>query len=261
MRIQALFFDIDGTLVSFDTHTIPASAIAAIETAHKAGVKVFISTGRPFSIINNMGPIKHLIDGYITMNGAATIVDGKVVASHPLDKADVEAVLRVACDCHASCVVVGPVSLGFYNPHLRDEETFERLIGVAHVGEGVDVGELLRGDVYQLTPFISDRQQEDAVEVFERVEASRWCPYFCDVTARGVDKGHGVRALCAHFGIPLEATAAFGDGGNDIPMLRTAGTGVAMGNANPEVKAVADYVTTAVDDGGIANALRHLLDI
>ena len=50
---------------------------------------------------------------------------------------------------------------------------------------------------------------------------------------------------------------AFGDGGNDISMLRHAGIGVAMGNANDDVKAVADYVTTSVDENGIANALKH----
>lgn len=50
---------------------------------------------------------------------------------------------------------------------------------------------------------------------------------------------------------------AFGDGGNDKGMLEVAGIGVAMGNANDDVKAVADYVTTTVDDNGIANAFKH----
>ena len=50
---------------------------------------------------------------------------------------------------------------------------------------------------------------------------------------------------------------AFGDGGNDIEMLRYAGIGVAMGNADDAVKAAADYVTTSVDDDGIMNALKH----
>lgn len=259
MQIKAFFFDIDGTLVSFTTHAIPPSAVRAIEDAHKAGIKIFISTGRPCSIINNLGDIEHLIDGYITMNGAATIVDGRVVASYPLQKTDIEAVLEVARRNDASCVVVGPQSLGFYNLHERDVQTFTKLIGVDISDHGADVEALLRGDVYQLTPFISERAQEDAVEVFEKVEASRWCPYFCDVTAAGVNKGHGVKALCHHFGIPLDAAAAFGDGGNDIPMLREVGIGVAMGNANPEVKAVASFVTGDVDDNGLADAIHRIM--
>ena len=50
---------------------------------------------------------------------------------------------------------------------------------------------------------------------------------------------------------------AFGDGGNDMTMLRAAGTSVAMGNALDKVKAHADYVTTSVDEDGIRNALKH----
>ena len=62
----------------------------------------------------------------------------------------------------------------------------------------------------------------------------------------------------SHFGIKLEETMAFGDGGNDIDMIKHAGIGVAMGNARDEVKAAADYVTTSVDDNGILNALIEL---
>ena len=67
---KALFFDIDGTLVSFKTHSIPASTIEALEKAHAKGVKIFISTGRPTLFINNLQAIEHLIDGYMTANGA-----------------------------------------------------------------------------------------------------------------------------------------------------------------------------------------------
>ena len=67
---KALFFDIDGTLVSFKTHAIPASTIEALKRAKANGVKIYISTGRPFLFINNLGQIASLIDGYRTNNGA-----------------------------------------------------------------------------------------------------------------------------------------------------------------------------------------------
>ena len=63
--------------------------------------------------------------------------------------------------------------------------------------------------------------------------------------------------IAAHEGISLAECMAFGDGGNDIPILRRAGTGVAMGNAGVTVKAAADYITDNIDAGGVANALRH----
>lgn len=64
--------------------------------------------------------------------------------------------------------------------------------------------------------------------------------------------------MARHFGVDRADMVAFGDGGNDIPMLRGAGTGVAMGNGSDEVKAAADMVTDRIDSDGIAKALRSL---
>jgi hydroxymethylpyrimidine pyrophosphatase-like HAD family hydrolase len=63
--------------------------------------------------------------------------------------------------------------------------------------------------------------------------------------------------MAAHEGLDVSHTLAFGDGGNDTSMIRTAGIGIAMGNAIDGLKAKADYVTTTVDDNGIRNALKH----
>ena len=75
-EIKALFFDIDGTLVSFNTHRIPCSTIEAIEAAKQKGIKIFIATGRPLVYINNLADIAHLVDGYVTTNGACIVIDG-----------------------------------------------------------------------------------------------------------------------------------------------------------------------------------------
>ena len=73
----------------------------------------------------------------------------------------------------------------------------------------------------------------------------------------GIDKATGMEEFMRSYGFSAAEVAAFGDGGNDIAMLRFAGIGVAMGNANDEVKAMADYVTDDVDHDGIMNALLH----
>ena len=83
MDRYALFFDIDGTLVSFKTHEIPASTIFALTQAKANGHRVFIATGRPPIIITNLGAIAHLIDGYVTTNGALCLVGSETVARIP----------------------------------------------------------------------------------------------------------------------------------------------------------------------------------
>ena len=74
----ALFFDIDGTLVSFRSHEIPVSTIQALTMAKANGHRVYIATGRPVGIITNLGAIAHLIDGFIT-----TITKENLVFTHP----------------------------------------------------------------------------------------------------------------------------------------------------------------------------------
>ena len=88
-------------------------------------------------------------------------------------------------------------------------------------------------------------------------EATRWYPSFTDVVPAGSSKRIGIDKVIEYFGISLNETMAFGDGGNDIAMLKHAGIGIALGNADDEVKNSADYVTTSVDDDGVVNALKH----
>ena len=104
-------------------------------------------------------------------------------------------------------------------------------------------------------------EEEKETDIFGKVlthcEPMRWYPLFADIIARGNSKSTGIDKVLEYFDINLKDTMAFGDGGNDIPMLKHVATGIAMGNAEPHVKAVADYVTTSVDEDGIANALKH----
>ncbi len=67
--IKALFFDVDGTLVSFKTHKIPERTIQALQMAHDQGVKIFTATGRPRQLLNNIPEVEHLMDGYILTTG------------------------------------------------------------------------------------------------------------------------------------------------------------------------------------------------
>ena len=87
--------------------------------------------------------------------------------------------------------------------------------------------------------------------------SSRWHPIFFDVNIKDIGKHIGIDKIIEHYGIKLEETIAFGDGENDISMIKHAHIGVAMGNANKEVKEIADYITDDVDNEGVYKALKH----
>ena len=93
--------------------------------------------------------------------------------------------------------------------------------------------------------------------VLKNSAASRWHFSFADVNPKCSGKNVGIDKIIEYYSIDLSETIAFGDGGNDISMIKHAAIGVAMGNANDDVKEVADYVTDSVDEDGIYNALKH----
>lgn len=257
MGMKALFFDIDGTLVSFNTHEIPVSTVAALEQAHDSGVKIFISTGRPPMFINNIDAISHLIEGYITTNGAYCFCKDETISLSAIDRKDVREVLAICKNLDRACIVVGTNSRAMYNYKKHDADFFKNLLNAPVFNENDDIEAVLKEPVLQLTPFIPEDEEQLVQGDLNGVEMSRWCPYFFDITAKGVSKAKGMDEIAHRFGFSLSDTMSFGDGGNDISMLQAAGVGVAMGNANDAVKEIADYVTSTVDDNGIANALRH----
>ena len=117
---KALFFDIDGTLVSFKTHAIPASTIEALKRAKANGVKIYISTGRPFLFINNLGQIASLIDGYMTNNGAYCFIGKRDVCIHPIAKDDVQRIIDVCQEKQIGCVVVGKDKIAVIHPEKME---------------------------------------------------------------------------------------------------------------------------------------------
>ena len=121
-----------------------------------------------------------------------------------------------------------------------------------------DVAALIQHeDIYQLSAFLPPEKEAEFLRRCPGCLAVRWEDDFCDILPEGGGKPNGLAHTLAHLGLTREQCIAFGDGGNDIPMLKHVTTGIAMGNAEPHVKAVADYVTTSVDEDGIANALKH----
>ena len=117
--------------------------------------------------------------------------------------------------------------------------------------------EILKINLYHADPAerIRTREQLDHLQmekVYSEVSS-------LECSALGVNKGTGLMRLCGHLGIQRKECAAVGDAENDIPMIRAAGTGIAMGNAGDDVKIAADRVVADMDHGGCAEAIRMAL--
>ena len=256
--IKAAFFDIDGTLLSFKTHRVSEGTIRAFDRLHAAGVRTFISSGRPMVLIPPM-PVS--FEGYITMNGGLVQLltpnsSLLTLRSNPIPEADKQAWLDFAAAHHIATMLfsadgmmgaqVNDIAL-----KLRDELEFE-------MPPIVTIDEMRRHEAFQLIAVMPPSLDAEVCSLMPRCRLPRWTHIFTDIVAAGNSKAEGMEAICNHYGIRQDETLAFGDGGNDIEMLQWAGTGVAMGNAAPEVQQSADMVTASVDDEGIEKAIERL---
>jgi Cof subfamily protein (haloacid dehalogenase superfamily) len=254
---HALFFDIDGTLVSFKTHEIPASAILALTQAKANGHQVFIATGRPPIIITNLGAIEHLIDGYVTTNGALCYIGDDIVSCQAIPTDDARRIVDDAKEKGYGLIVVGERDIAVLDPIGNVDRIFRQELAVKNMELSIPVDKVLQQRILQMTPFFDADYERELMARLPHCTSGRWHPEFTDITGALADKGQGVLTMAAHIGLDVSHTLAFGDGGNDLSMIRTAGIGIAMGNAIDVLKADADYITTSVDDDGIRNALKH----
>lgn len=255
--MKALFFDIDGTLNDIRTHRVPQSAAAAIAEARRNGNMIFIATGRSHTIVRLNGLPEELIDGYITLNGAVCIAGKEFVALRKIPAAAVERLSHLCIGRGYTCLFVTLDGMRVANSDESFRTGFQEYFGLEPIAE-TDFKSMEQAEVYQMTVFFDEATEKELKPQFPELEFNRWFPTFADITACGVDKAAGIDSIIAHYGIDLADTVSFGDGGNDIPMLRHTAIGVAMGNASEDVKRNAIFVTDPTDRNGIANALSRL---
>ncbi len=255
MEIKAIFFDIDGTLVSFENHTIPPLAKKEVETLRQKDIKLIIATGRALCDINNLEDLQ--FDGYITANGAYCITnENESLLSNLIPKDNLTNLAEYQKQKPFPCIFM--TNRGNFANYIDESIIALNKMVNLPLPEIMPMEEILGYDIFQIDAFIT---KEEEIDVFSTVltdcEGSRWHPTFVDINLKNNNKATGVEAFLKHYNIDIQHTMAFGDGGNDIPMLKYVAVGIAMGNASDEVKESADYVTSSVDENGIIEALKY----
>ena len=253
--IKAIFFDIDGTLVSFKAHRISPAVLDGLYRLREKGIKLFIATGRQREAAEGAVGV-FPFDGYITVSGQFCFAGDTVLRDNPIPPDRAAQLIGLLERTGSPCVFLEGMESRTVNPDARLELFPEQLnIPIPPV---VPLREMLERKFYQAVAFCTREEQRAAGEdFFPGLDVLRWHPAFVDIVAPGGGKDLGMDVILEHFGIDLSETMAFGDGENDLPMLRHAHIGVAMGNAGSYVKSQADYVTGTVDEDGILAALEH----
>lgn len=256
--IKAIFFDIDGTLLSFKTHKMPDSTREALELLRAKGIKLFIATGRaPYQLVPLRAIFDFEFDGYVTFNGQYCFNTDEVIHSQSLDPEDLKKLVPYLNATQIACNYV-ELEYPYFNLVNDKVRALFTHLGTATPPFQIENPERsLENTTYQLSIFVTEEEEAELLKHLPNCKAARWHHTFADIIPKDGGKHVGIQKLLDHYGINRTETMAFGDGGNDLDMLQYVGTGIAMGNAKDHVKAVADYVTTSVDDDGIFNALKH----
>lgn len=251
--IKACFFDIDGTLLSHQSGGMPESTRQSLLELQEKGIKIVICTGRFLDEMKTLplGDISY--DGYLTLNGQLCYdKDFRMFAGTPIPESETEVLVSMFESEKIPLLLIGKSGrvLNFINQTVVDTQN-------ATMGRIPEVGTYNGEPIYQICSYIPEEKKELLKAFLDECDITSWNETGIDIVANGSGKDVGIQRYIDLAGLRRSEIMAFGDGENDIPMLKFAGIGVAMGNAGEKVKACADYVTRDVDHDGIRSALEY----
>lgn len=247
--------DVDGTLISFETHKIPHSSIETLKKAHDNGIKIVIATGRAAGDLHEINAVPY--DGIVALNGANCIMrDGSLIKRFPIPKDDFRKSMEIAKELDFAIAL--ELDEGVFVNQITPTVVQLAKIVEHPIPSVVDIEEMFeRKECCQLCFYFNYEMEQKVMPHLPNLCASRWHSSFADINVTGVSKASGLSAFAEYYGIKVSEIMAYGDGGNDISMLTAAGIGVAMGGASEAVKSSANFVTATVENDGLYKALKH----
>ena len=281
IKCRIIGFDLDGTLLNSEKH-IAEHTREVLTRAVEQGIWILPVTGRPLGGLPKEVVEFPGVQYAITANGARIMETqtGGCLYERLVPVKTAEQIMEIFSDYDALREV-------YYGGNDVLEEAKEK--GYAEAEEFSRVGEYMRSpqmaayvratrtpvpDILQLIRekgqdtdkvqgvFKIDEERTEArkrLEAVEGIEVTGALSNNIEVNAAGVDKGNAILWFADHLGIPHEEVAGFGDGNNDIQLLKKAGIGVAMANATDQVKAVSDYITGTNDEDGVATFIEKYI--
>lgn len=255
---RIIFFDIDDTLYIKHENRVPDSVVTALQSLRQAGIIVAIATGRGRAVfpsaINELVE-KVGIDLVVSINGQCSHYQGKLLAHYPLTDSQVNDVTQTLINQNLSYAYM--TDDGIFA--MAEDDALVEALSSLHIPYTVmklqDFDK--RQPVYQVLAFHPDNQSL-VLPLPQSLKTVRWHQSGIDILDAHGSKARGIEQALKALNLRFDDAWAFGDGLNDIEMLQQVGFGVAMGNAHPELKAIADYVCPKAWEDGVYQGLRDL---
>lgn len=263
MNYKLVALDMDGTLLDSQKNIAPAT-VGAIKRVVDKGVLVVISTGRSVRGVAKYQKTLALAEPIVTYNGAMIIQgdSGRVLFEQGLKMADIRRIFALGRQ-YDTTICIWADNLLYANRLDERMAGYQRLAGIAPLLlENIDdlsaagVSKILWIDEPER---IAQFTRELRTDMFDEVTFCISQPTFLELFNSRVSKGAAIAKIGESYGIRPDEMIAIGDGLNDTSMIEYAGLGVAMGNAAPELKAIAQYITDTNDNEGVRQVLEKFI--
>lgn len=254
-NIKAVFFDIDGTFYDHDSNCVLPETIEACKQLQKNNIKVALCSGRPKEMADELN-VFDLIewDGYIGSTGACAYNEKyDLIFEDNYTKEQLNELFSLA-DKNDICLI----SFGKYEFMTKPVNPLsQQMINEFHL----KTPEIRNWNQEKLTSVCALIEKQEDIDIFSKIDgithtsSTRYC---IDFIKENVNKANAIKQMMNYWGFKHNEYIAFGDSSNDIEMLKQATIGVAMGNANDNVKKIADIVCGPSYEASIANTLKEL---
>ena len=260
--IKLIATDIDGTLLKYD-FTCPAGLTDCLKKLEEEGIKVVPVTGRMhraaikiYNLLNLNAPLVSYQGGQINTP------DGKIIYQKTLDKDCVQKAIKWARENNIHLQVYYNDTLyaehdnAFIQRYSREQNVPYKIINFDELNPQYS-SKLLAVDFNnpeRVTGWV-----EELKTLFPECFIVKSTPYFCEISHLQANKCDAVKFLQQYYGLKDEEVLTIGDQNNDIALLQAGSVRVAMGNATPELKEIATYITDTVDNGGWIKAVEKFV--
>lgn len=252
--IKAVFLDMDGTVYSHDSGSVPPSALAALHALKRKGILLFCATGRHRLELRDLGCGRLPFDGWLTLNGAICYNADGIFHSVPADREDLAVLIEESGRYDFPVMFLEEDSM-YIN---KADDLIRREMEEIHtpMPEIREVAGVPENDIFMAVPYCCDRIWNSFCGRLKHVKWTRWSRAL-DVMSSDVGKGEAVRHVLRRYRLKKEEVMAVGDGPNDLELFGACGVSVCMGNGSPQLKQAASYVTDHIENHGLRNAFAH----
>jgi Cof subfamily protein (haloacid dehalogenase superfamily) len=266
VKYKMIVTDLDDTLLNSKKQVSPIDK-EAIMKAQKAGIKFIFASGRPTFAMKELAQELKLADygSYILSFNGSIITEcstGKNITEESLTKEDIHLMYDFSKkhNTHILTYINDEIISETDSEYIDVEVNLTKMNHrkVEDFKKTVD-RDAVKCMLLEEPSYLKKVEEELKKEYGNKYSIAISKPFFLEVTKLGVDKGTAVKKLADILGIKIEEVIAAGDSFNDLPMLKAAGTSVAVANAQPEIKEIVDFVVSSNDEGGMAELINKFI--